>query len=65
MPDSLSELENGRTVVQAQIAQLGDIRSGSSVPALNNPMPSPGVVVLLNARTQVTLASWPVLFDCE
>ena len=23
MPDSLSELENGRTVVQAQIAQLG------------------------------------------
>lgn len=29
MPDSLSDLENRRTVVQVQIAQLGDMRSGS------------------------------------
>ena len=29
MPDSLSDLESRRTTVQAQIAQLGDMRSGS------------------------------------
>src|ERR1700724_4690418 len=29
MPDSLVELENRRAAVQSQIAQLGDMRSGS------------------------------------
>lgn len=29
MPDSLGDLENRRAVVQMQIAQLGDMRSGS------------------------------------
>ena len=29
MPDSLVELENRRAAVQAQIAQLGDMRTGS------------------------------------
>ena len=66
MPDSLSEFENSRTVVQAQIAQLGDIRSGTITKTVCKKCHRLALLSSstrdLNTHTQVTLASWPVLF---
>ena len=51
MHDSLVELENRRAAVQAQIAQLGDMRTGSIT------LQEPGAVVEIRTVIAIRMAT--------